>query len=48
MFWDEYQKAKEIKEINKKEIGVEENKKYYKIKTKKVLEKIKYWSWFKR
>jgi hypothetical protein len=42
MFWDEYQKTKEIKEISKKEIRIEENKKYYKIETKKILEEIRY------
>jgi hypothetical protein len=42
MLWDKYQKAKEIKEINKKEIRVEENKKYYKIEAEEILEKTRY------
>jgi hypothetical protein len=42
IFWNKYRKTKKIKEINKKKIRIKENKKYYKIKTKKILEKTKY------
>jgi hypothetical protein len=42
MLWDEYRKTKEIREISRKEIGIKESKKYYKIETEEILEKTRY------